>query len=76
MNCQEACFYLNSQMYIFARSLRHDLGLNKPFAASFFEAVKEPSGEGGLKLSLIVAAANNIRYQIGKQGSRKAGKKI
>lgn len=53
-------------MYTFARSLSLDLGLNKAFAVTFFEAVKEPSGEGGLKLSLTLAAASNIQYQIWK----------
>lgn len=67
MSCQEACFYLNSQIYTFSRIFSPNLGLSKAFAVTFFEVVKRPSGEGGLKLSPIVAAANNIQYQAGEQ---------
>lgn len=62
-------------MYTFARSLSLDLGLNKAFAVTSFEVVKEPSREGGLKRSLIVAAANNIQYQVGKKEKKKKIKK-
>lgn len=56
---------------MFTRSLSPDLGLNKAFAVTFFEAVEEPSGQDGLKLPLIVTAANNIQYQKGKQKKKK-----
>lgn len=58
-------------MYTFTRSLSPDLGLNKAFAVTFFEAVEEPSGEDGLKLPLIVTAASNIQYRKGKQKKKR-----